>query len=80
MAYDASSADFCGQESCVENTRTKPSRGWLRRLFAWMKPAPRHTHIKHISPHLARDIGLPDHYLDQQKHVWPSESVDRSRL
>jgi hypothetical protein len=48
----------------------------LNHLF----PRHRSKQIKHISDHLARDIGIGPTEMERHRHVWPSQSVDRPRI
>jgi uncharacterized protein YjiS (DUF1127 family) len=44
-----------------------------RRLF----PGRTRDHVRHLSDHLARDIGLGRNDMARHRHVWPSESTNR---
>lgn len=57
------------QLTCAKNAFLTAAKTFFCRL----RPGPKSRHIKHISDHLARDIGLGPAEMERQRHVWPSQ-------
>jgi len=64
------------QQTCAKSTPTSAVSAFLRNLL----PRPKSEHVKHLSNHLARDIGLSLAQMQVHRHVWPSESTNHPRL
>jgi hypothetical protein len=54
------------------HVKITPVRAFLRAFFHWIKPR-KHPHIKELSAHYARDIGLSDNDIAYHKHRMPSQ-------
>lgn len=54
-------------------------KNMLKRLFSWLRPAPKRLKIDGISDHLARDIGLSKADLERLRIKLPSQVTHHPR-
>lgn len=73
MGHLKESAPRRAQQICAKFA----SFSTLRSLLRSFRPGHKCKHVKHLSDHLARDIGLDRTEMERQRHVWPSESAER---
>ncbi|MDF3416226.1 hypothetical protein HKX54_17275 [Sulfitobacter sp. M57] len=75
MAYFPNHARLRDLNSCVKIPHVSRLIHICRQ---WIKQA-RHPHIKDVSPHIARDVGLSETDLAAHRHQLPSQHTHHPR-